>query len=760
MLTVNARFTKETYSQRRRQLKRRIGSGLLLLSGNALSPMNFGENHYPFRQDSTFLYYCGLDRPGLNALLLDVDHDRDILYGEDLTPEAQVWCGPQPTLAESAKAAGLDDCQPAAKLADTIARAVSVDRAIHVLPPYRPEHTLVLQDLLRITAQQALNMGSKPFIQAVIAQRSVKTESEIEEIEDALAVARQIHLRAMDMTRPGRFEYEVVAAMQAAAYEQGARLPAFPIIFSSHGEILHPRSHGNRLQSGQLVINDSGVESLCHYASDITRTLPVSGAFTQRQKDIYNLVLSAQQNAIAAVAPGVRYRDLHLAAARHLAQGLKDVGLLRGDLDAIMQSGAYALFFPHGLGHMMGLDVHDMENLGEDLVGYDDTLRRSTKFGLSSLRLARELQPGFVITVEPGLYFIPELIDRWRSQKRSMDLIDYEALEAYRHFGGVRIEDDVLVTSDGCRVLGPPIVKKPEAVEERMQQAQDRRKKGLGHLKADRSRLIQSEKLASLGQLAAGVAHEINNPVGFVKFNLHAIQDYCSGLLRYVQTCQEMRAKVQAHADPVAVLDDLQTRLAVVCEEIDLDYILKDLDNVLAESIEGLDRVAKIVSDLKNFAHVENDIEAWADLNQEIESTLNIVWNQIKYKAEVVKDLEPLPAVRCFPQRINQVFMNLLVNAAQAIAEKGLITVKTRSEKDTVAICISDTGGGIAPDNIPRIFDPFFTTKPPGQGTGLGLDVAANIVRNHQGSIEVDSTPGKGTTFTVRLPVAPPLNGA
>ena len=469
MQTSTRLFSKETYIQRRRLLKRSVGSGLVLLAGNDESPINYQDNPYPFRQDSTFIYYCGLDRPGLNVLL-DIDEGRDILFGDDGGAREQIWSGPRRSLADRAETVGLDENRPAHHLAEIIARAVAAGRVVHVLPPYRPGHVLLLARLLRTDPLQAGAMGSQALIQAVVAQRSVKTEAEIQEIEAALEVTRRMHLAAMAVARPGRSEYEVVGAMLNAAYAGGALRPAYPIIFSAHGEVLHPRSHDNRLETGQLAVNDSGAESRKYYASDITRTLPVSGTFTRQQAEIYNLVLETQQAAIARIKPGVRYLDIHLDAARRMARGLTDLGLLRGDSETLVELGVHALFFPHGLGHMMGLDVHDMENLGEDHVGYTGDLHRSRQFGLAALRLARELQPGFVVTVEPGLYFIPDLIDQWRAENRFADKINYDALEPYRGFGGVRIEDNVLVTADGCRVLGPPIPKTPEAVVEQMRE--------------------------------------------------------------------------------------------------------------------------------------------------------------------------------------------------------------------------------------------------------------------------------------------------
>jgi Xaa-Pro aminopeptidase len=362
-------------------------------------------------------------------------------------------------MVQLAQMAGIAETRPVASLASDLQGAGDDRRTIHILPPYRAAHEQGLGQMLGLTPQQIRQRISADLIKAVVTQRSIKDKQEIEQIESALEVTRKMHLEAMQKTRPGIWEYEVVGAMLCAAYANNGYTPAYPPIFSVRGEVLHNPHHGNRMQSGQLAINDTGAQSPMHYAGDITRTLPVSGSFTQQQADIYSLVLTAQTQAIGALKPGVRFVDIHLATARCLARGLADLGLMRGDPDEIVAQGAHALFFPHGLGHMLGLDVHDMENLGEDAVGYDETVRRSPTFGLSSLRLARDMQPGFVVTVEPGLYFIPGLIDLWRSENRHGSFIHYSRLEAYRNFGGVRIEDNVLITGDGCRVLGPAIAK-------------------------------------------------------------------------------------------------------------------------------------------------------------------------------------------------------------------------------------------------------------------------------------------------------------
>jgi Xaa-Pro aminopeptidase len=454
-------FDAATYISRRQRLAADLGSGIALFLGHGEAPMNYADNPYPFRQDSSFLYFWGLDRPNL-AALLDADEGRAVVFGDEFTLDDIVWLGPQPTIAELAARAGVTETAPRAALAEALAEAAARGRRVHVLPQYRAETALLVEQLLGIRAEAVNRHASIPFIRAVVAQRSVKSSEEIAEIERALEVTGEMHLLAMRLARPGAYERELAGAMEGAAVSRGVRL-AFPVICSIHGETLHNHAYGNRLERGHLVVNDSGAESPAHYAGDITRTIPVGGRFTGAQRDVYQAVLAAQRRALEAIRPGVPFRDVHLAASRSLAADLKALGCLRGDPEAAVAEGAHALFFPHGLGHMLGLDVHDMEGLGEDHVGYDGTIARSTQFGLRSLRLARAVQPGFVLTVEPGLYFIPALIDRWRAEGRFQAFIDYDAVDRFRSLGGIRIEDDVVVTEGGCRVLGPPI---PKAIEE------------------------------------------------------------------------------------------------------------------------------------------------------------------------------------------------------------------------------------------------------------------------------------------------------
>jgi Xaa-Pro aminopeptidase len=456
-------FEASTYTARRNRLAADLGSGLVLLLGHAEAPMNYADNQYPFRQDASFLYFLGLNRPDL-AALIDADTGETVVFGDELTLDDIVWMGPQPTIAEQAARAGVTWTAPRAALGEALCKAASQGRAVHYLPQYRADNLLAIERLLGVRAADVNASASVPLAKAVIAQRSVKSLEELLEIEKALEITREMHLLAMRLARPGVYEHEVAGAIEGLALAKGGRL-AFPVIFSVHGETLHNHHHGNRMDAGQMAVNDSGAEAASGYAGDITRTIPVGGRFVGAQRDLYEAVLRAQVSAINAIRPGVRYLDVHLQAARDMAVSLTALGCMQGDPDEAVAAGAHALFFPHGLGHMMGLDVHDMEALGEHLVGYDDTVARSTQFGLKSLRLAKALQPGHVLTVEPGLYFIPTLIDRWQAERRHASFIDYATVNRFRNAGGVRIEDNVVVTEAGGRVLGAPIPKQVGDVE-------------------------------------------------------------------------------------------------------------------------------------------------------------------------------------------------------------------------------------------------------------------------------------------------------
>ncbi len=459
-------FDKTVYIERRKLLKKQVKSGVILILGNVESPMNYPANTYPFRQDSNFLYFFGLDIPGF-AGVIDVEEDKDYLYGDDFSIDDVIWMGPQPTVKELATGVGVSHTGALAQLAEKLKDTVSKKRKVHFTPPYRAENAIQLEKLLDIPINSIKENASVDLIKAVVEQRSIKSAAEVQEIENALDISYEMYAIVMGMTKPGIYEREIVGKIEGALGSHGA-YASFPIILSVHGETLHNHHHGNLLKQNNLLVTDSGAESPGHYASDITRTFPVGGRFTPEQKDIYQVVLNSQLAAIDSVKPGKPHKEVHLLTAAVIAQGLKDMGLMKGDIAAAVKEGAHALFFPHGLGHMLGLDVHDMEDLGENYVGYDETVERSKQFGLAYLRLAKALKPGYVVTSEPGIYFIPVLIDQWKAEKKFEQFIDYAKVDKFKGLGGIRIEDDVLVTDKGHRVLGKPIPKTVDEIEKIM----------------------------------------------------------------------------------------------------------------------------------------------------------------------------------------------------------------------------------------------------------------------------------------------------
>ncbi len=459
-------FNKETYQDRRKRLASLVKSGLLLFPGNGWVPYNYPANPFHFRQDSSFLYYFGLNQAGLFGVV-DADTGESYLFGDDVDMDDIIWMGPQESISDRAGSVGVGKTAPMADLQAFLQRAKDGGRSIHFLPPYRSKNIIQLADLLGLHHNEVREAASVELIKAVVAMRSIKEPQEIVEIEKAMEIAYEMHTTSMRMARPGIVEQEIAGHIEGIALKRGNGV-SFPIILSVHGETLHNHGHANVMQDGDLMITDAGAETNMNYCSDITRTIPVNGKYSTRQREIYELVVDANIATIEAAAPGVRNIDLHLMAARIITIGLQDLGLMKGDVNEAVAAGAHALFFPHGLGHMMGLDVHDMEGLGEDYVGYDDTISRSTQFGLAFLRLAKALQPGYVFTIEPGIYFIPELIDQWKAEKKHTDFINYDKVESYKDFGGIRVEDDILITEDGFRVLGKPIPKTVVEVEEMM----------------------------------------------------------------------------------------------------------------------------------------------------------------------------------------------------------------------------------------------------------------------------------------------------
>ncbi len=446
-------FDKETYIARRCALASKMAAtapegqrGIAVFLGNVDAPAQYRANGYKFRQDSTWLYYWGVDDPGF-AAIIDLDGGTETLYADDYEIDDIIWTGPMPTVASIAGRFGVGASAPSAAFDAAVKDALAKGRKVHFLPQSRYYNTMRFRDL-------GLVQPSLALVKAVISMRLVKSAEEIDLIDAACDLGQQMHSIARDAIRPGIVEQEIVGKMEGFALAKGWGV-SFPTILTQHGEIFHNHSHDCVIQPGKLMVIDAGVESNEHYASDFTRTYPTGGKFTSMQRDIYEIVWSANELAFSLTRPGVAYRDVHLAAARRILEGLVAVGLVKGDLDTMVAEGVAGLFMPHGLGHNMGLDVHDMEDLGEDYVGYDDDQKRSPQLGLGSLRMARRLVPGNVMSDEPGIYFIPALIEKWKQDGTCADFVNFAKLEAYYDFGGIRLEDDVLVTADGARRLGP-----------------------------------------------------------------------------------------------------------------------------------------------------------------------------------------------------------------------------------------------------------------------------------------------------------------
>ena len=445
-------FSKNTYVERRARLRQLVGHGLIVLMGNNESPMNYPANAYKFRQDSSFLYFFGQHRDGLVGVI-DADSGTETLLGDEIDIDDIVWYGEVTSVVQMAEECGVAHTAPMAALTEMVDQAQKAGRKVHFLPPYRHETMIRLHDLLGIHPSQQRDAASQELIQAVIQLRLVKSAEEIEELERAAAIGYEMHTTAMRLCRPGVTEAYIGGVLDGIAASHGSMV-SFQSIVSMHGEILHGYPSARPLEAGRLLLCDAGAETREHYCSDHTRTTPISGTFTQRQKDIYNIVVDCHDLALTHARPGVRWWDVHYDVCRLMTNRLKDLGLMKGDTEAAVQAGAHALFLPHGLGHAMGMDVHDMEGLGQTFVGYDEETRPSTQFGTASLRFARRLEEGHVVTDEPGIYFIPALIDLWRKEGTNAEFLCFDEIEKYKDFGGIRIEDDVLITKDGCRFLG------------------------------------------------------------------------------------------------------------------------------------------------------------------------------------------------------------------------------------------------------------------------------------------------------------------
>ena len=466
-------FDKQTYVNRRARLRSLVNDGIIIIFGNNESPCNYPSNgYYPFRQDSSFLYYFGLNRDGLVGVI-DIDNNSETVFGNDIDIEDIVWYGSVDSVHDLAAQVGVEHTAPMRALKNTCNEALRQKRRIHFLPPYRHDIKIQIFDLLGIHPVQQKEAASMELIKAVVSMRSVKEQQEIEELERAAEIGYLMHTTAMRLTRPGVTEKFVGGQVDGIAHSYGA-MTSFPTIYSQHGEIMHGNPSMSVLQAGRLALCDAGAETINNYCSDNTRTMPVSGTFTQRQLEIYSIVEACHDHVLEVAKPGVKYFDVHLAVCRLMTERLKELGLMKGDTDEAVAAGAHAMFMPHGLGHMMGMDVHDMEGLGQTNVGFDEETRPNLEqFGTNALRMGRRLQKGFVVTDEPGIYFIPALIDEWKADGHCKEFINFDLLETYKDFGGIRIEDDILITEDGCRFIGEKrIPYHPKDVEAFMQNNQ------------------------------------------------------------------------------------------------------------------------------------------------------------------------------------------------------------------------------------------------------------------------------------------------
>lgn len=445
-------FAKETYINRRNILRSKLKSGIILFPGNSEAPYNYPSNTYHFRQDSTFLYYFGLNCADMVGVM-DIEADTDCIYADDYTVDDIIWMGDQPTIKELAAQCGVASTYSLRDLHVTLGSAIAKGRKVHFLPPYRGETILFLEKYLGIKNELIPNYVSKELINAVVSMREIKSAEEVEQIENACEIGYLMHTTAMSTVRPGITERDVAGAIEGVALTKGAGV-SFHNIVTQNGQTLHNHYHGNTLESGKILLIDAGAENTMNYCSDFTRSIPINGKYTPLQRDIYNIVLKTYEKAMELIAPNLTYKEVHLSACKVMAEGLKEMGYMRGDVDEAVSCGAHALFMPHGLGHHMGLDVHDMENVGEQYVGYDSSVERSSQFGLASLRMGRALKKGHVLTVEPGIYFIPALLDKWQKETINSRFINYDKVREMLGFGGIRLEDDILVTESGKRILG------------------------------------------------------------------------------------------------------------------------------------------------------------------------------------------------------------------------------------------------------------------------------------------------------------------
>jgi len=445
-------FDRNIYISRRESLKKKISSGLLLFLGNSNADINYQGNSYPFRQDSSFIYFFGLMLPDM-AAIIDVESGEEILFGDDVDVNDIVWTGPQPLVGELAASAGVSKSAPLAELDSYVSKAVRQGRKVHFLPPYRYQTRMEINRLFGIHFDRMESSASEELIRAVISMRLIKKDEEIAELEKAAEIGYQMHYAVMKAARLGMKEQELAGLMDGIAVQHG-RITSFPTILSQNGETLHNETHNQILTEGRMIVVDAGAEALSGYVSDFTRSIPSSGKFTQRQKEIYEIVASANNYFSSIASPGATFKSLHLTVVRQMLEGLKVLGLVKGDLDEAVACGVQGLFMPHGLSHHIGLDVHDMASFGRAYIGFDDTYRIFLGTAQPDTAMGKMFEPGYVVSNEPGIYFIPALIEQWKQEGKNASFVDFEALEKWYDFGGIRLEDDILITENGCRLIG------------------------------------------------------------------------------------------------------------------------------------------------------------------------------------------------------------------------------------------------------------------------------------------------------------------
>ena len=457
-------LNKEVYVNRRKKLKENFKDGLILIMGNNFSPLDCVDNTYPFIQDATFKYYFGLDHNGLIGLI-DIDKNEEIIFGNDFTMSDIIWMGKQKYLKDLAKDVGIENFVEK----EEIKKYLENRKNIRFTNQYRADNVMYLSSILNISPFEFDKYTSFDLVKAIIKQRNIKDRVEIQEIERAVDITKEMHLAAMRNVKAGMKEYELVAEVEREPRKYNAYY-SFQTILTKNGQILHNHNHSNVLKDGDLVLLDCGALSDEIYCGDMTTTFPVSGKFTERQKTIHNIVRDMFDKAKDLARAGITYKEVHLEVCKVLAENMKKLGLMKGNIEGAVGAGAHALFMPHGLGHMMGMTVHDMENFGEINVGYAEGEKKSTQFGLSSLRLAKKLEVGNVFTIEPGIYFIPDLFEKWKSEKLHQEFLNYDEIEKYMDFGGIRMERDILIQEDGTsRILGDKFPRTANEIEEYME---------------------------------------------------------------------------------------------------------------------------------------------------------------------------------------------------------------------------------------------------------------------------------------------------